>query len=93
MKRKPLSNRDGEVRELTRKDLRQFRPAGEVLPGDLAALLPKRKPGQRGPQKKPTKDQITLRLDRDVVAHYKATGRRWQSRINADLREAIKRTG
>ena len=33
------------------------------------------------------KQQITLRLDADVVGFFKATGKRYQSRINAALRE------
>jgi len=33
------------------------------------------------------KQQLTLRLDADVVAFFKSTGRRYQSRINAALRE------
>lgn len=93
MTKKPLSDKAGEVRELTREDFKQFRPAAEALPANLAALLPKRKPGQRGPQKHPTKDQVTLRLDHDVVEYFKATGDGWQTRINAALREAIDKTG
>jgi uncharacterized protein (DUF4415 family) len=38
--------------------------------------------GQRGPQKAATKDRIGLRLDREVVEHFRATGPGWQSRIN-----------
>jgi uncharacterized protein (DUF4415 family) len=33
------------------------------------------------------KEQVTLRLDADVLRFFKATGRRYQSRINAALRE------
>ncbi len=33
------------------------------------------------------KEQITLRLDADVLGFFKSTGRRYQSRINAALRE------
>ncbi|MGA7342175.1 MAG: BrnA antitoxin family protein [Terracidiphilus sp.] len=35
------------------------------------------------------KQQITLRLDSDVVAFFRSTGRRYQSRINAVLREYL----
>lgn len=35
------------------------------------------------------KQQITLRLDYDVLTYFKKTGRRYQSRINAVLREYI----
>jgi uncharacterized protein (DUF4415 family) len=33
------------------------------------------------------KSQITLRLDADVLSFFRSTGRRYQSRINAALRE------
>jgi uncharacterized protein (DUF4415 family) len=93
MKKKPLTDKDGEVRELTAEDMKLFRPAAEVLPPELLAVLPKRKPGQRGPQRTPTKEQITLRLDRDVVEHFKAGGPGWQSRINAALRRIVGKAG
>jgi uncharacterized protein (DUF4415 family) len=34
-----------------------------------------------------TKEQITLELDVDVVSMFRATGRGWQTRMNAALRE------
>ena len=36
------------------------------------------------------KQQITLRLDSDVLSFFKETGKRYQSRINAALREYVK---
>jgi uncharacterized protein (DUF4415 family) len=38
------------------------------------------------------KQQVTLRLDADVLQFFKATGKRYQSRINAALREYIDKT-
>jgi len=35
------------------------------------------------------KKQVTLRLDADVLSFFKSTGKRYQSRINAALREYI----
>ena len=35
------------------------------------------------------KQQVTLRLDPDVITAFRATGRGWQSRINAELRKAL----
>lgn len=35
------------------------------------------------------KRQVTLRLDPDVLEKFRATGRGWQSRINAELRKAL----
>jgi len=88
MRKKPLTNKTGEVRELQVSDIRAMRPAADVLPSELVTALPKRRPGQRGLQKAPTKLQVTLRLDRDVVERFRATGEGWQSRINAALRKA-----
>ena len=45
----------------------------------------------RGAQVAPTKRAVSIRLDRDVLDRWKATGRGWQGRINAVLRRA--RTG
>ncbi|HEU4820205.1 MAG TPA: BrnA antitoxin family protein [Qipengyuania sp.] len=35
------------------------------------------------------KQQVTLRLDPEVLAKFRATGRGWQSRINAELRKVL----
>jgi uncharacterized protein (DUF4415 family) len=35
------------------------------------------------------KQQITLRLDADLISFFRSTGRRYQSRINAALREYV----
>lgn len=35
------------------------------------------------------KQQITLRLDADVIKFFRGTGRRYQSRINAALRDYV----
>ena len=43
--------------------------------------------GMRGPQKSPTKTATSIRLDADVVEHFKAGGPGWQSRINQALRK------
>ena len=42
--------------------------------------------GHRGPQKAPTKQKVTLRLTQEVVAHFRETGRGWQSRLRGLLR-------
>ena len=79
---------DDEIPELDEAWFRRARPAAEVLPPELLAILPKRKPGQRGPQRAPVKKKISLRVDAEVLAHYKATGPGWQSRVNEALRKA-----
>jgi len=93
MKMKPLSDEAGEVRELTREDMARFRPAAEVLPPELVAVLPKRKPGQRGAQKQPTKEPVTIRYSRDVLEYFRATGPGWQARIDTALKEWVAQHG
>lgn len=43
----------------------------------------------RPPQGNAPKQQVTIRLDADVLARLRAEGPGWQSRINAILRKAI----
>ena len=48
-------------------------------------------PVSRGrPKSKAPKHAVSLRLDPEVVAHFRRGGRGWQSRINAALRKAAK---
>ncbi len=49
-----------------------------------------RLPGQRGPQKQPTKVPVTVRYSPEVVEFFKATGEGWQTRMNDALREYVK---
>jgi uncharacterized protein (DUF4415 family) len=83
-KRKPLTDKNGEVGELMAADFRAMKPP-DAFP-ELATLVRGR--GERGPQKSPTKQQVTLRLDRDVVERFRATGAGWQKKINDVLRKA-----
>ena len=77
--------------ELTDEELASLRPAREVLPPEIFEALTKRKPGQRGPQKAPTKALVSLRIDKDILERFKSGGAGWQSRINEALRKAIGR--
>ena len=45
---------------------------------------------RRGPQKAPIKVAVSIRLSPDVVAHFKAKGPGWQSRIDDALRKVAK---
>lgn len=83
--RLPLTDEEGEVRELTEEDFKHFRPAAEVLPPSLLKKL-----GIRGPQKAPLKERITIRLSREVVERFRATGSGWQTRMDEALKEWIK---
>ena len=50
--------------------------------------LKDRRERMRGAQKASTKQLVSIRLDPDVVARFRATGPGWHSRINAALRRA-----
>lgn len=41
------------------------------------------------PKKAAPKEAVNIRLDPDVLAHFRAGGRGWQSRINGVLRKAV----
>jgi len=78
---------DPENPEWTAEDFAQARPASEVMPPELYQALVERR--VRGPQKAPTKEMISVRLDRDLVERLRATGPGWQARINETLRKAV----
>ena len=58
------------------------------LPDAVMKSIERRRP--RGPQKAPTKQLVSVRLDREVIEHFKAQGPGWQTRMNDALRAAIK---
>ncbi len=78
---------DPDTFEWTDEEFAQARPAAEVMPPELYQALIERR--VRGPQKAPTKEMISVRLDRDLVERLRATGPGWQARINDTLRKAV----
>ena len=82
----PLTNKAGEVRELTKADFARAIPFS-ALPTSLQAALSAR---TRGAQKAPTKERITIRLSPEVVAPFRATGDGWQTRLDAALKDWLK---
>ena len=88
--------RDPDAPEWTPEDFAQARPTAEVLPHILerwqqAKSRPAEdaKPRVRGKQKAPTKEAVHIRLDPDLLAHFRASGPGWQTRLNATLRQAV----
>jgi len=90
-KRKLLTNKKGEVRELTKTEFMAMRPMEEVLPPDLVATIKKRKRGERGEQKEPRKVSVTVRYSPEVVKYFKATGEGWQTRMDKVLMNYVKK--
>jgi uncharacterized protein (DUF4415 family) len=89
MKKRDPEMIDKENPEWTDALFARAKPVSEVFP-DLAAYSEKRKRGERGPQKKPRKVLIALRLDRRTVDAYKAAGRGYQTRMAAVLEKHAK---
>ena len=82
--RKPAS--DAENPEWSDRDFAAAKPAHEALPKRALAAFKR----MRGPQKSPTKVPVAIRLSREVVDHFKAGGRGWQSRIDEALKRIVK---
>jgi uncharacterized protein (DUF4415 family) len=76
----PYGVPDDENPEWTAEEIRTAKPFTEVFPEAAAAIR-----RGRGPQKAPTKQMVSLRLDVDVLKAFRATGRGWQGRINHTL--------
>ena len=76
---------DDDIPEMTEEDFVRAKPMREVMPQVVEAM----KRGRGRPKSPSPKARVSLRLDRDVVAAYKATGEGWQSRVNDTLAHAI----
>ncbi len=75
---------DPDNPEITDEQWAKARPMTEAMPELVAAMR-----RMRGAQAAPTKEHLSLRLDRDVLAAWRATGPGWQARINDALRRAV----
>jgi uncharacterized protein (DUF4415 family) len=71
--------------EWTAEDMAKAKPFAEVLP-ELAESARR----VRGKQRAPTKQLVSLRLDRSIVDAFKGEGPGWQTRINEALKRAIR---
>ncbi|MBV8107412.1 MAG: BrnA antitoxin family protein [Hyphomicrobiales bacterium] len=88
--RRPLTDKDGEVRELTKADMRLFKPIAEVDPGMVEAMKEfKRQVGR--PKAVAPKRHIGFRLAADVVESVKASGPGYNIRVEEALRAALER--
>ena len=76
---------DPDAPEATEAQIAQARPFTEAFPALSDAM--RRNTGGR-PRAENPKIAVSLRLDQDVVAQFKASGPGWQTRMNRALREA-----
>lgn len=75
---------DDDNPEWTEEDFARARSLSDFP--ELAGAFPKSKGGRpRGS----AKEQISLRIDKDVLERFRAGGAGWQSRINEALRKAV----
>jgi uncharacterized protein (DUF4415 family) len=83
-KPKHIKQEDGNDMEsppLSKKMLSRMQPVKKAHPS-----IPSR---VRGPQIKPTKKQLTIRLNQEVVEHFKLQGKGWQTKINEVLADYV----
>jgi uncharacterized protein (DUF4415 family) len=82
---------DVDIPELTEEDFKRMRPATEAVPEIVAAYRAGtlRYRGQRGPQKKPKKISVHMRLSPEVVAYFKKKGPGWLTRMHKVLADFV----
>ena len=66
---------------LSAKMLSKMQPVKKAHPNILLRV--------RGPQKRPTKKQLTIRLNQEVVEYFKLQGKGWQTKINEVLADYV----
>ena len=88
-----LAAAPGKDRPLTAKEQRQWDNAVVVKGGGYqavrAAVAAKRKPGERGPQRSPTKQLVSVRYSPEVLTYFKASGEGWQTRMDEALKQWV----
>ena len=77
--KKPDSREDAVLNAAIETDLDTFEASSEQF-----ATARRGRPRLDNP-----KQAVSIRLDREVVEHFKASGKGWQSRLNAILRQHI----
>jgi uncharacterized protein (DUF4415 family) len=88
MGKRPLTDKDGEVRPLTATDMKAMRPTNAVDPGMVqAAEAHRRGPGR--PFAAQPKAHISFRFAADVFQGIRASGRGYNARAEKVLREAL----
>src|ERR1700760_291018 len=83
---------NGQLTAKQKRDLRALaaRPESEIDLSDIPEATEKFwKNAVRNPWYRPRKQQVTLRIDADVLAWLRRGGKGYQSRLNALLRDAM----
>lgn len=77
---------DPDAPEATDEHIAQAKPFREAF-SKLAESIDREIIKRGRPKTDTQKTPVTIRLDLDLVDHYKAMGKGWQSQINRDLRK------
>ncbi|NYT25612.1 BrnA antitoxin family protein [Alcaligenaceae bacterium] len=80
---------DPDTLELGDAFFTKAKPAAQVMGAELVERLKRGRGRPAGSVASQTKEKVNLRLDPDVLAALRATGRGWQTRVNDLLREDI----
>ena len=75
---------DPDNPEWTAEEFASARRGTAHLPPAMQAAIEQERRG-RGPQKKPTKELVSIRLSRETLAAYRRLGKGWQGRVDHDL--------
>lgn len=73
----------------TAEDFAAARPASEVHGPEVASQMV-RKRGRPALDEGERKEKVNLRLSPEVLAHFRATGAGWQTRIDEALMKAVR---
>jgi uncharacterized protein (DUF4415 family) len=76
----PPPDFDEDAPELTDEQIKQLRPAKEYF-AELGIPIPK----MGRPKAEAVKRSVTIRMDEDVIEHFKAGGPGWQTRMHEVL--------
>ena len=79
---------DPDNPEWTAEDFAKSKPANKALPPKTYAALVSIRPRGR-PKASETKVFTAIRLDADILDAFKSTGKGWQTRVNAALRQYL----
>lgn len=82
----PMTNQEGEVRELTSEDFSRMQPAHKVIPSLFGKELTSQLLTRSQPETQ-RKISTTIRFDSEILTAFRATGKGWQTRMNNALRD------
>ena len=88
-----IAQAPGVDRPLTNEEIAQWNGAVLVNGGGYqaakAAVAARRKAGQRGAQRAPVKQLVSVRYSPEVLAYFKSAGAGWQTRMDDALKQWV----